>query len=148
MNRDALTIALARFILELERLTKSTHYAEDRHLYETFLANVSIIIARVVQEEPIGDDIASMDWLFGHTWFRDKDAYGRAYSQWDIFKGLLTQSIHGMTVNERLFVLGLLDEFDDAVACGNEPQLRKILSKCFLGEENIEAIVVQQLRKK
>ena len=147
MNKDALTTALARFISEMDRQAGSTQEAADRPLYDKFLAKAAIIIAKVEQDEPIGDDVAATERLFGHTWFRDEDAYTRIYAEWDMFKGLLTQSIHGMTVNERLFSLGLLEEFDRAVAKRDEPRLRAVLFKCFLSEENVAAIIKQQLKK-
>lgn len=52
-----------------------------------------------------------------------------------------------MTVNERLFNLGLLEEFDDAVSRGDESLLRRVLSKCFLDGKNVEAIIRQQFKK-
>ena len=148
MNKDAFTTALSRFILTMEQLADSTSEAEDKPLYEKFLSEATIIIAKVEQGRPIGNDVAAMERRFGHTWFKDKNAYNLIYSEWDTFKGLLRQSIHGMTVNERLFHLGLLDEFDSAVSVGDEPLLRAILFKCFLDNDNIEAIIIQQIKKK
>jgi|GEM_PF-2787009 len=147
MNKDALTTALARFISEMERKVGSTHEAEDRPLYDKFMAKAAIIMAKVEQDQPIGEDVATIERLFGHTWFKDEKAYTRIYEEWDTFKRLLTQSIHGMTVNERISSLGLLDEFDEAVAEHDEPHLRAVLSKCFLGDDNVEAIIKQQLTK-
>lgn len=147
MNKDALTTALARFISEMEQQAGSTNEAEDRPLYEKFLDKAAIIVAKVEQDKPVGDDVATMERLFGHTWFKDEDAYTRIYNEWDTFKGLLTQSIHGMTVNERLFNLGLLEELDEAVAKHDEPRLRGVLFKCFLSDDNVEAIIKQQLKK-
>jgi len=82
-----------------------------------------------------------------HTWFKDEDAYTRIYAEWDTFKGLLTQSIHGMTVNERLFSLGLLEEFDKLLPSMTKPRLRAVLFKCFLDDDNVEAIIRQQLKE-
>ena len=147
MNKDALKTALARFVLEMERQADFTHEAEDRPLYNRFLAIAAVIIAKIEQEQPIGGDISTTERLFGNTWFRDKEAYTRIYTEWDIFKGLFTQSIHGMTVNERLFTLGLFEEFDRAVAKQDVPHMRAVLSKCILGDDNVEAIIRQQLRK-
>lgn len=113
-----------------------------------YLARVAIVLAKVIGDEPIGDDIASMEKLFGNTWLKDEQAYREAYSTWDRFKGLIIQSLQGMTVNERLFNLGLFDQFDDAVARGDKAQLRAILFKCFLDQDNIEAITKQYLNKK
>jgi hypothetical protein len=147
MNKDALTTALAHFISEMERQAGSTHEAEDRSLYDKFLAKAGVIMAKVEQDQPIGDDVATTERMFGHTWFKDEDAYTRIYAEWDTFKRLLTQSLHGMTVNERLFSLGLLEEFDKAVAKHDESRLRAVLFKCYLDDDNVEAIIRQQLKE-
>jgi len=148
MNKDAQITALADFIAEVQRLNAETHEAEDRSIYAMYLSNVAIVLSKVIREEPIGDDVSSMEKLFGNTWLKDQQAYREAYSNWDRFKGLLVQSLQGMTVNERLFGLGLLDQFDDAVARGDEPLLRAILYKCFLEQDNVETIINKHLKKK
>jgi hypothetical protein len=147
MNKDSLLTALSRFIILTKHLLNETHQAEDRRIYEMYLAYSGVILAKIVQGQGIGDDIDSMEHLFGNTWLKDKKSYSQAYSSWDEFKQLLTQSIHGMTVNERLFNLGLMDEFDKAVEKDSESLLRVVLSKCFLSEDNILAIIKQQLRR-
>jgi hypothetical protein len=88
-----------------------------------------------------------MERLFGNTWFRDEVAYKRTYTEWDIFKVLVAQSIHGMTVNERLFSLGLFEEFNEAVARQDESRLRGVLLKCFVNEYDVEIIVRQKIKK-
>ena len=148
MNKDTLTTAMANFILELKNHADSTHEAEDRPLHGKFLAQAAIIMAKLVQDKPIGDDIDTVERLFGHTWFKDNEAYTKIYSEWDNFKGLITQSIEGMTVNERLFNLGLIEEFDDAIACNDEPRLRGVLFKCFLDDKSAEIIIKEELNKK
>lgn len=49
----------------------------------------------------------------------------------------------GMTVNERLFVSGLMDEFDEAVQKKDVLKVRSILTKVELKEESIEPILEQ-----
>jgi len=148
MNKNAQTTALADFISEVRRLNADTHEAEDRQIYGRYLSEAATILAKVIRDEPIGDDVASMDRLFGNTWLKDDQAYRQAYTAWDRYKGLLIQSIQGMTVNERLFSLGLLDEFDSAASQGDESHLRAILCKCFLGEDNIQKIIDTHLKTK
>ena len=41
----------------------------------------------------------------------------------------------GMTVNERLFSVGLLDQFDDAVRVGDKAQMIAILGRVDLGDQ-------------
>jgi hypothetical protein len=54
---------------------------------------------------------------------------------------LTKEEAGGMTVNERLAVAGLMDDFDAAVARRDEPAIRAILIQVFLTEPNIDAIV-------
>ena len=53
-----------------------------------------------------------------------------------------------MTVNERLYVAGFSDEFYAAAEKKDSVAMRTILNKLFLGEQNIEAILVSILEKK
>ena len=49
----------------------------------------------------------------------------------------------GMTVNERLHVSGLMDEFDKAVEDRDVDRIRGILSNVELTEESIKPILEQ-----
>lgn len=46
-----------------------------------------------------------------------------------------------MTVNERLYVSGLIDKFDDAVEKKNLDKVRKILEEVELTETSIKPIL-------
>ncbi len=139
---------MAEFILEIESLARKTNYAEDIPIYERFLSYSAIIISKLVKAQPIGDDISTMEKLFGNSWLKDNASYSKAYQAWDKFKELFVRSIHGMTVNERLFNLGLLDDFDAAVAKKDESRIRAVLYKCFLDEKNIKDIISSELNRK
>ncbi len=147
MNESEIS-QMAEFILVLESLARNTNYAEDRPIHERLLSYSAIILSKLVKEQPIGDDISAMEKLFGNSWFKDDVSYSKAYQAWDKFKELFVRSIHGMTVNERLFNLGLLDDFDAAVAKKDESNIRAVLFKCFLDEKNIEAIIESELKRK
>ena len=47
----------------------------------------------------------------------------------------------GMTVNERLYDSGSMDEFDEAVEKKDATKIRRILEKVELTEESIEPIL-------
>lgn len=51
-----------------------------------------------------------------------------------------------MTVNERLWHTGLLNDFDEAVSQKDEQRLKSILEKVYLSPENIQAIIEQELK--
>ncbi|MDB5117857.1 MAG: hypothetical protein JWQ79_3349 [Mucilaginibacter sp.] len=46
-----------------------------------------------------------------------------------------------MTVNERLYVAGLLDQFEEALSNMDVQQVISILKKVELGDKNIDAIL-------
>lgn len=146
-TKDSQISALAEFVSVVHDLAEKTHEAEDRRIYDLYLSSVSVILEKVIHDKPIENDISSMERLFGNTWLQDGDAYLKAYSAWNDFKSLFTQSIHGMTVNERLFVLGLLDEFDSASKRKSRCKMEQVLSKCFLTTENVQAIIENELKK-
>jgi molecular chaperone GrpE (heat shock protein) len=49
----------------------------------------------------------------------------------------------GMTVNERLWVSGLMDEFERAISQKNTDEAVRILTEVELTEENIKPILVK-----
>jgi len=57
MNKDASRLRWLASSLKMERQAGSTHEAEDRPLYDKFLAKAGIIMAKVEQDQPIGDDV-------------------------------------------------------------------------------------------
>jgi hypothetical protein len=50
----------------------------------------------------------------------------------------------GMTVNERLYVSGLMDQFDKALLEKDKDSLIRILKEVKLNNENINAILESQ----
>ena len=53
----------------------------------------------------------------------------------------MNRNIGSMTVNERLWHLGLMDEFDACVKRGDRKGVRAILRRCTLSDDNVERIV-------
>ena len=56
-------------------------------------------------------------------------------------KRLTELQARGMTVNERLWAIGLFDEFYQAEHKRDENTMRSILEKLHLGPNNVEAII-------
>jgi hypothetical protein len=50
-----------------------------------------------------------------------------------------------MTVNERLFAAGRLNDFDQVVRAGDGAALRRILREVRLSDENVDAILKRVL---
>ncbi len=57
------------------------------------------------------------------------------------FDPLNSDPLTGMTVNERLHHTGQFDAFDSAVKTNDIETLRRVLKKCFLDNNNIDAII-------
>jgi hypothetical protein len=68
-------------------------------------------------------------------------------SDFSISHDLTPKEAAGMTVNERLYVAGLLDAFEDAIAQQNENELRSISEEVHLSPENIEILVEKYINK-
>ncbi len=51
----------------------------------------------------------------------------------------------GMTVNERLFLSGQMNHFDEAIAHRNIPELERILRSVYLEPDSIRAVIEQVL---
>ncbi len=75
---------LAAYILELNDASKNTHQAEDRRLYDKYLASAAVILAlteRGAESETIKNEIQAHERLWGNTWLVD-DAYKKPSNAW------------------------------------------------------------------
>jgi hypothetical protein len=61
---------------------------------------------------------------------------------------LTRENAAGMTVNERLFVAGLLEAFDQAIDDEDVGSVSEILRRVYLDEKTIEAIIYREIRNK
>ncbi len=61
-------------------------------------------------------------------------------------KQLSQNKFSGRTVNERLFHAGLIHDFDKSIDEQDEANLRVILEKVFLSQDNIEVIVEKYIK--
>ena len=88
--------------------------------------------------------ISSFEKLISDPWMNDQNAFEVTYAAWNEFKESYKKEIGGMTVNERLCHLGLMDDFDASL--GSPAKMKSILQEVFLSEENIEAIIKSPTR--
>ena len=83
--------------------------------------------------------LSSFEKLISDPWMEDQTAFENTYSAWTEFVASYQKEIGGMTVNERLCHMGLMDDFDKSL---NDPScLRAVLKAVFLSPENTEAII-------
>jgi hypothetical protein len=50
--------------------------------------------------------------FFGNTWLPSEEDHSKAYNVWKAFREDAVRNIGGMTMNERLYLFGLLERFD------------------------------------
>ena len=59
---------------------------------------------------------------------------------------LSEQEVSGMSLNERLYLSGLLDDFDKAITQQNAEELKHILERVYISFEDIDFIIKQLLK--
>jgi len=82
---------LATYILKLNEAAQSTKRAEDRPLYDKYLASAAVILALVesgAKKEIVAKEIQSHEHLWGNTWLVD-DSYKNPSNAWQKVKEAL-----------------------------------------------------------
>ena len=82
---------LATYILKLNESAQLTKRAEDRPLYEKYLASAAVILALVEngsEKETIKNEIETHERLWGNAWLVD-DVYKNPSNAWQKVKGSL-----------------------------------------------------------
>lgn len=115
---------------------------QDRDLIERQITLLEEIRASVGVFGAMGHKITAFEKLISDPWMEDQIAFDRLYASWVEFRDSFAREIGGMTVNERLCYLGLMDEFDRASK--SPAAIRSVLQSAFLSRENIEAIITNR----
>lgn len=82
---------IAAYVLKLEDCARRTRRAEDRSLYEKYLADAAGMLAMSVAAKPsaaLRERAESHERLWGHTWLQD-DVYREAAEAWSAVKAEL-----------------------------------------------------------
>ena len=134
--------ALANCILKIEHGVRTSNRPEDRLLGEKMLACLAPVLASSELSIVELKYLDRFERLVGNSFLIEPAPFGAFYSDWRDFKEQCERLvISGMTVNERLFALGLLDAFDQFVEAKEWGEVRTILQKTHLDDDNVEAIV-------
>jgi len=67
----------------------------------------------------------SVEKYFGNIWIENEEDHNKIYKMWSDFKNNVIKNINGMTMNERLYLFGLMEKYD---LCKNEKK-REIIYK-------------------
>ena len=134
--------SLANCILKIDRGVRASRRPEDRVLGEKWLAYLSPVLANSLMSRIDFESIQGFERLVGHSFLIDPDPFGSFYDDWKNYREQCErQLVAGMTVNERLFALGLSNEFDQFAAAKEWDECRAILRKAYLDHTNIEPII-------
>ena len=82
---------LATYILKLNEAAQSTKRAEDRPLYEKYLASAAVILALVesgTEKDIVEKEVQTHERLWGNTWLLD-NAYKSPSRAWQKVKAML-----------------------------------------------------------
>ena len=82
---------LAHYILKLNEAAHSTKRAEDRKIYERYLAHAGVILAMLqngADKKEIENEVQSHERMWGNDWLVD-DAYKSPAEAWKAVKALI-----------------------------------------------------------
>jgi len=134
--------ALAEAIELFESGKDNCHRAEDRPLVDRYLAALAPVLADAVLGNDVLSKLPQVERLFGNTWLIDSKPFNDAFVKWRQFKDEYVQfAVRGMTVNERLYAMCFLEEYDQAVADKDAKTVREILTTALVDPESIDKII-------
>lgn len=138
----ALAETIALFEAGLARCAR----AEDRSLVADYLSALAPILAAATLGENVLARLDNIERLFGHTWLIDDAPFRPALEKWREFRSEYEHGVFsGMTVNERLWALGLMEEYDRAIQAGDRARLRSILERVKVDAASIDRILDSSL---
>jgi hypothetical protein len=136
--------AIANCILKINCGVKSTNQPKDRVLGEKFLIVLAPILASAELRRNELGDLDTFERLVEHSFLIDPGPFATFYEDWKVFKDQCERlAVAGMTVNERLYALGLLDAFEQFVEAKEWNECKTILRRAFLGEDNVDVIIAK-----
>lgn len=134
--------ALANCILKIEHGIKSTTRTEDCVLGSKYLATLAPILAAAELRSNELKDLTSFEREVGQSCLIDPVPFGTFYEDWQEFRGQCEcLVVSGMTANERLYALGLMDAFEQFTEMKEWEECRIILRRVYLDDNNINAII-------
>ena len=117
--------------------------ANDRSLIDKQISLLEEIKESLEEYGTMRHKMSQFEKLISDPWMEDGTAFDQLYSSWKVLKESYSSEIGGMTVNERLCHMGLMEEFESAA--GSPARMRAVLYSAFLTHDNIEAIIENQI---
>ena len=134
--------ALSNCILKIEHGICHSNCPEDQRLGEKFLVCLGPLLAASELSCVELRQIKEFERLVGNSFLTDPNPFGTFYEDWTEYKIQCERMIcGGMTVNERLFALGLLDDFELCEKNRDWMRMEQILREAHVDSRDIDAII-------
>jgi hypothetical protein len=142
MSRLVVHSTLAEAIDSLSRGLESCTRPEDRTLLKDYLAALAPVLARATLGVDVLPSLQGIERLLGNTWLVDEAPFKDGLAKWRQFKSEYERDALGaMTVNERLYAMGLLESYDRAMTEGDRDAAAALLRRVQVDEASIGKIV-------
>lgn len=137
--------ALSNCILKIEHGIRHSNRPEDRILGEKFLAYLAPVLASSELSCVQIEQLNGFERLVGHSFLVDPRPFGTFYDDWKEYKDQCERMLClGMTANERIYSLGLLDDFDKSSRNRDWSAMAEILHRAHFESKEIEGIIKSQ----
>jgi hypothetical protein len=142
MSRLVIHNTLAEAIDSLSRGLASCTRPEDRTLVRDYLAALAPVLARATLGADVLPSLQEIERLLGNTWLIDDSPFKEGLAKWRQFKSEYERdSLGGMTVNERLYAMGLLESYDRALSERDWNAAAALLRRVHVDEDSIAKII-------
>ncbi len=93
---------------------------------KTVLKIIDSLLQWKQNDDTVEDLYYVVERNFGYSWIEKDEDHNSIYNLWSTFKDEAISGIQGMTMNERLYMFCLFDEFDK---CKNKQEKLRIYTK-------------------
>ena len=134
--------ALSTCILKIERGIQQCARPEDRVLGKTLLSYLAPILASSELSKANLSRLQDFERLLGYSFLIEPAPFEDFSKDWLEYKEQCERYLTlGMSSNERLHALGLLEEFDSYVQTKDWVKLRTVLKRAHFDDQTVEVIV-------
>ena len=137
---DILAQSICSFRTGLKKCSKS----KDQAKVEKYLVALGSMLAKCTLGQSAIDDLKIIEKLFDTTTIDDPAPFQKGFDLWSRFKTEYERfELGGMTVNERLVIMDLMDDYEVAVKSKDETTVRSILNRVYVDDESISTTIAR-----
>jgi hypothetical protein len=138
---------LAEVIESFARGVEESTVPEDRARVGEILTALAPLLATVTRGSDIVCELPRMDRLFESVRLLEDEPFREALSKWAAFREEYPRfALSGMTVNERLYVLGTAEAYDRAKEARDAGEMERILKEAQVDMPSIR-LSIRNMRR-